>query len=116
MLVTTSEYGCVDTTITFLEIKDDLNIYIPNSFTPNGDGINDLFFVKGLGFKTENFFLDVYDRWSHLVFSSRDITKGWDGTVKGAAPTEGTYIYKVRIVGQNGEGRKEYTGHVTLIK
>jgi gliding motility-associated-like protein len=116
MLIETSEFGCIDTVITFLEIRDDLNLYVPNSFTPNGDGINDFFFVKGLGFKAENFFLDVYDRWSHLVFSSRDISKGWDGTVKGGAPVEGTYIYKVRIVGQNGEGRKEYMGHVTLIK
>ncbi|MES2678921.1 MAG: gliding motility-associated C-terminal domain-containing protein [Bacteroidota bacterium] len=116
MLVETSEFGCIDTVITFIEIRDDLNLYVPNSFTPNGDGINDFFYVKGLGFKSENFFLDVYDRWSHLVFSSRDISNGWDGTVKGGAPVQGTYIYKVRIVGQNGEGRKEYIGHVTLIK
>jgi gliding motility-associated-like protein len=116
LLIATTDYGCIDTTITFLEINDDLNVFIPNSFTPNSDGINDVFQVKGIGFKAENFLLEVFDRWGRSVYASKDVTKGWDGTVKGQTPSEGLYIYRVRIIGANGEGRKEYMGNVTLIR
>lgn len=116
MLISTTDKGCTDTTVSRIEIRDDLSIFIPNSFTPNGDGINDAFQVKGLGFKVESFVLEIFDRWGHSVYSTKDVTKGWDGTIKGITPMEGVYIYKVRVVGANGEGRKEYIGHVTLLK
>lgn len=116
MLISTTDNGCVDTTITFLEVKDDMNIFIPNTFTPNNDGVNDRFMVKGLGFKAESFFIEIFDRWGHSVYTSKDVTAGWDGSVKGQNPSEGVYIYKVRIIGANGEGRKEYIGNVTLLR
>jgi gliding motility-associated-like protein len=116
LLVATTEFGCVDTSVVYIDIRDDLNVYIPNTFTPNDDGLNDVFFVKGLGFKPDNFYMEIFDRKGISVFSTTDFTKSWDGTVKGGAPVQGTYIYKVRIVGANGEGRKEYVGHVTLIR
>ncbi len=116
MLISTTDFGCVDTTVKFVEMKDELNVFIPNSFTPNNDGINDLFQVKGLGFRIESFNLEVFDRWGHSIYFTKDVNKGWDGTIKGQSPMEGVYIYKVRIIGANGEGRKEYIGHVTLLK
>ena len=116
LLIATTEFGCIDTTITFLEIKDDMNVFIPNSFTPNNDGINDVFQVKGIGFKSESFFIEIFDRWGRSVYTSKDVTKGWDGTIKGQNSAEGLYIYRVRIIGANGEGRKEYMGNVTLLK
>lgn len=116
MLISVTDKGCIDTTVKFIEIKDELNVFIPNSFTPNNDGMNDLFMIKGLGFKVESFMLDIFDRWGHSIYSTKDINKGWDGTIKGTAPMEGVYVYRVRIIGANGEGRKEYIGHVTLLK
>jgi gliding motility-associated-like protein len=116
ILISTTDKNCVDTTVKFLDIKDDLNVFIPNTFTPNGDNINDLFQVKGIGFKTESFLLDIYDRGGLLVFSTKDQAKGWDGYIKGQVAPQGSYIYKLRIIGQNGEGRKEYTGYVNLLK
>lgn len=116
MLITTTEFGCVDTVVKFLDIKDDMNLFIPNTFSPNNDGVNDIFQVKGFGFKPEGFVLEIFDRWGHVIFTSRDVTKGWDGSVKGGSPTEGVYIYKIRAIGTNGEGRREYMGHVSLIK
>jgi hypothetical protein len=50
------------------------------------------------------------------VYSTKDLTKGWDGTVKGILAENGVYVYKVKALGANGEGKKEYTGHVTLLK
>lgn len=116
LLITTTDKGCRDTVFRILEVKDELNVYIPNTFTPNDDGVNDFFMVKGLGFKTEGFTMEIFDRWGHQVYMSRDLTKGWDGTVKGGRPVEGVYIYRIRAIGANGEGRQEFTGHVTLIR
>ena len=116
MLISTTDKGCQDTTVKFLDIKDEMNVFIPNTFSPNNDGINDMFQVKGLGFRPEGFTMEIFDRWGHLVYSTRDVTKGWDGSVKGQTPSEGVYIYRVKAIGTNGEGRKEFTGHVTLIK
>lgn len=116
MLISTTDHGCVDTTIEFLDIRDDMNVFIPNTFTPNNDGVNDVFQVKGMGFKPEGFTMEVFDRWGHMVYFGRDVTKGWDGTVKGGTPVEGVYIYRVKAIGTNGEGRKEFSGHVTLIR
>lgn len=116
MLITTTDLGCTDTVIKFLDIKDDFNVFIPNSFTPNGDNLNDIFQMKGTGIKQELFSMDVFDRWGALLFSTKDPAKGWDGTVKGQQLTEGIYIYKIKLSGANGEGKKEYVGHITLIR
>ncbi len=116
MLIQRTDKGCIDSLIKIIEVMEDMNVFIPNTFTPNGDGLNDVFNVKGLGFKTEGFSMELFDRWGHSMFVSKDVTKGWDGTVKGIMAQDGVYIYKIRAVGTNGEGRKEYIGHVTLMK
>ncbi len=116
MLVSTTDKGCVDTVVKFIEVNEDLSVYIPNTFTPNGDGVNDLFMVKGTGMKIDNFSMDVFDRWGTLLYSTKDISKGWDGSAKGAALPIGAYVYKIKVVGENSQGKKEYVGHVTLMK
>lgn len=116
MLVQRTDRGCVDTVIKIIEVIDEMNIFIPNSFTPNGDGVNDVFSIKGLGIKLEGFSMELFDRWGHLMYFTKDVTKGWDGTVKGQPAQDGVYIYKIKAVGVNGEGKKEYIGHVTLVK
>ncbi|MBA2613184.1 MAG: gliding motility-associated C-terminal domain-containing protein [Bacteroidetes bacterium] len=116
MLIQTTDHGCTDSIIKIIDVTDEMVLYIPNSFTPNGDGLNDVFNVKGLGFKPEGFSMELFDRWGHSMYFSKDVTKGWDGTVKGQVAQDGVYIYKIKAVGINGEGRKEYTGHVTLMK
>lgn len=116
MLITENDYGCVDTVYKVISIIDDLNIYIPNSFTPNDDGVNDVFLVKGMGINLENFDLQIIDRWGNIVFETRDINIGWDGKVRGAPARDGTYTCFVKVVGQNGEGRREITTDLTIIK
>jgi gliding motility-associated-like protein len=72
--------------------------------------------VKGIGLKMEGYSMEIFDRWGSLMYSTRDILKGWDGTAKGQPAQNGVYIYKIKIIGANGEGKKEYIGHVTLLK
>jgi gliding motility-associated-like protein len=116
MMVVRNDYGCIDTVFHIVEIEEDVNVFIPNTFTPNDDNINDVFFVKGIGLKSEGFYMEIYDRWGALLFATKDINKGWDGTVKGVKVQEGVYIYRVKVICENGVGKKEFKGHVTLMK
>ena len=116
MLVVKNEYGCVDSVFKVIVIDEDVNVYIPNTFTPNDDGINDVFNIKGLGLQQTGYFMEIFDRWGTLVYSTKDINKGWDGTVKGQKAADGVYIYNVRVIGGNGVGKKDFKGHVTLMK
>jgi gliding motility-associated-like protein len=116
MLVSTTDHGCKDTIMKVMDIRDEMTVYIPNTFTPNNDNLNDIFNVRGVGLRPENYSMEIFDRWGNSVYSTRDILKGWDGTIKGQMAGDGVYIYKIKIVGANGEGKKEYIGHVSLLK
>ncbi|MDI1355883.1 MAG: gliding motility-associated C-terminal domain-containing protein [bacterium] len=116
LLITTTDSQCIDTLVKYIKVIDDLRIYIPNAFTPNDDGINDVFAVKGQGMKTDNYSLQIVDRWGDVVFSSKDINEAWDGRYNGVVVRDGVYNYYLKVVGQNGEGRKEISGYVTVIK
>jgi len=116
MLITTTDKGCVDSIMKVIEIRDEFSIFIPNTFTPNGDNLNDIFNIKGVGMKAEGFSMEIYDRWGTMVYSTKDINKGWDGTVKGITSENGVYVYKIKAQDSKGEGRKEYVGHVSLMK
>ena len=71
------------------------NIYIPNAFSPDGDGLNDEFKVIGNSDNISTFHMYIYDRWGTLVFESSDISAGWDGKYKGNPSPTGAYVYKV---------------------
>jgi gliding motility-associated-like protein len=91
-------------------------MYIPNTFTPNGDGINDLFMPKGMGFRPESFEMLIFDRWGTMIYKTIDIYKGWDGTIKGTPIQNDVYIYKVKCLTSVRGARKEFAGHITLMK
>ena len=94
--------GCSDTTQKIVSVLDEHWIYIPNSFTPDKDGINDLFCISHNGVREETFVFNVFDRFSNLVYSSNNINdltcnSGWDGThieTKKDLPA-GVYVYKI---------------------
>jgi gliding motility-associated-like protein len=112
MMVTT-EYGCKDTITKILEVKEEFLLYIPNAFTPNGDGENDIFKPKGSGIKSYS--LVVYDRWGQQIFATTDIVKGWDGTFKGNECQNGVYVYAIIAI-NNDNAKFEKVGHITLLK
>ena len=116
ILICKTENECTDTVIKYINIRDDYNIFIPNSFTPNNDGINDVFQIKGSGLSEEGFLINIYDRWGKIIYTSKDINSSWDGKVNDNKVGDGIYIYKVKIVGSHGEGRKEFNGQITLTK
>ncbi len=110
-------YKAGDNTITsqsnYTDLYPVLSVYIPNTFTPNGDGINDTFGVRGEDIG--QFQLMVYNRWGELIFTTSDPNTQWDGKYKGHDVQEGVYAYKYIAMGL-GKGEKEKDGTVTLIR
>ena len=86
-------YGCSDTTSTEIFAVNDLALYIPNSFTPNNDLKNESFKVSIMNHNT--FEISIFDRFSRLLYNSDDENEGWDGTHKGKAVQNGTYVVKI---------------------
>nr|MBA3664531.1 PKD domain-containing protein [Bacteroidota bacterium] len=113
--VVTTEYGCRDTAHKVLNIKPTWVIYIPNTFTPNGDGVNDGFQAKGVGISTFN--LQIFDRWGHILFEANDINQQWDGTTKGSTEPikQDVYVWKAEVRDILNHNH-QLTGHVSLIK
>lgn len=115
-LVAFSDKGCTDTAMVPVEVKPDFAIYIPNTFTPDGNGVNDMFFPLGVGIDEENYRLDIFDRWGENIFTSNNFRKGWDGSVKGGKPApQGVYVYKLMVYDLQGN-KHPFVGHVTVIR
>jgi large repetitive protein len=116
-LVATSNRGCSDTARLIVEITPDFAVYIPNTFTPDGNGVNDIFQPLGVGIDEENYRLDIYDRWGENIFTSNSFRKGWDGTVKGGSKIaqQGVYTYKMLVTDTRGT-KHPYVGHVTVLR
>ena len=86
---------------------------MPNAFTPNGDGFNDIFRIPPKVFlHLEEF--SIFDRWGNKVFSTRNINEGWDGRFKGHLLDAGSYVYF--ISGTNEKGDVRAKGTVVLIR
>ncbi|MCW3463320.1 PKD domain-containing protein [Chitinophaga nivalis] len=106
--------GCTGTDDIFVRFIVGPEIYVPNAFSPNGDGLNDIFRPLPVGIVKMNFFR-VFDRWGKLLYSSTAYLKGWDGTVNGQIAGVGTYVWVVEGLDINNRTviRK---GTVTLVK
>ena len=108
--------GCMDTAFAEIFISDDYRLVIPNAFTPNGDGHNDLWFPLGNISGLQYMHTTIYNRWGELVYESSDVPFGWDGRYKGADSPPGVYIYYVQCVWKNGDRERVYKGRVTLLR
>jgi gliding motility-associated-like protein len=112
--VEVSNNGCaaVDT----IEVQRDCYINIPNSFTPNGDGLNNYFMPADLWRGISQYQMDIFNRWGEQVFTTTNInSRGWDGKFGGKDQPVGTYIYQINVLFKTGQ-RKTYTGNVTLLR
>ena len=115
-LTINSANGCEDVIIKVIEIKDEFLIYIPNAFSANDNGINDVFLPVSNGLDPINYDFYIFNRWGELIFESHNIDVGWDGTQNGEKCKQDTYVYKIFardvIYGKN----REFVGHVNLIR
>ena len=106
-------YGYDTVTITVIPLHD---IFIPNAFTPNGDGNNDYFSIYGKLNLLVFFEARIFDRWGEKVFESNNPYFTWDGTYHGVAETPGVFVYTMKATFIDGYSRTDYKGSVTLIK
>lgn len=115
VLTAVNEYQCTDTAMKLFNVEPITTIYIPAGFTPNGDGINDVFYVRGFN-EGKDFNLRIWDRWGNLAYDRNGMDNGWDGILPdGAKAPSGTYAYEIRY--RTSEGRKEKRqGQVTVVR
>jgi gliding motility-associated-like protein len=84
-------------------------IYLPSAFSPNGDGINDVFKPSAIFIYNQsaeslyNYQMEIFDRWGNKQFESANLHEGWDGVANGRKAPAGVYLYKVKAVGLDGE-------------
>ena len=92
-------------------------IYIPNSFTPDGDEHNNIWIpIMTSGFDPFDYNLTIMNRWGETIFESNDPTKGWDGSYNGKMCELGIYVYKIRYGLPESDGVKQIYGHINLLK
>lgn len=107
---------CRNSDTTYVKV---FGYYIPNAFTPNGDGINDVFRVSGL-YRQVKFSMVIYDRWGRMVFQSSDISNGWDGSYSGVLCEPDVYVWMVEIAFLGDDiitsGDLKFKGTVTLVR
>ncbi|MCX6257203.1 MAG: gliding motility-associated C-terminal domain-containing protein [Bacteroidia bacterium] len=116
--VTVSDsYGCERFDSITIVVKDvlcnDLYVFVPNAFTPNGDKVNDVLYVQSVVVK--DLYFAVYDRWGEKVFETTDVAKGWNGTFRGQALDPAVFVYYLKATCLNGRVFEKH-GNITLIR
>ena len=112
-----SAEGCTAESQVQIQIKGGIIYYIPNTFTPDGDALNNVFTpIFTSGFDPKNYHLTIFNRWGQIVFESYDPKGGWDGKIDIYNATEGTYTYSIDFKTLNTDEIINVSGHVTLLR
>lgn len=116
-LIATHIEGCKDSITKYLDFVPEIRWFMPNAFTPNGDGQNDGFFGKGFLEGVSNFHMTIWNRWGELIFETSDPDEAWNGRQKntGGMSPDGVYVYIVAFTGPRGQ-KQEYKGYATLLR
>jgi gliding motility-associated-like protein len=117
LLIVTSANGCTDSILKPVCIRPEFTFYAPNTFTPNGDGKNDVWMPYGIGIDINNYDLIMFDRWGNLMFETHTWGEGWDGRANHGANIAqiDTYVWKVSLKDVFGI-KHNYIGHCNIIK
>jgi gliding motility-associated-like protein len=115
-LATVSADGCMDTVCHIVVIDDLFLLFVPNTFTPDGDGINDYFFPVIDGYDLTSFEMMIFNRWGELIFTSTNPDNKWDGTYRSLMSKEDTYVWKILAKNVVTGKKKTFVGHVNLLK
>ena len=120
ILKATSNYGCIGVdTINIKASCESNQVFVPNAFTPDGDGVNDVLMIRSSGLSIVKHFT-IYNKWGEVVFernnfSPNDPKMGWDGQIKGKPGFAEVYVYTAEVICENGVSFT-YKGNTTLIK
>jgi gliding motility-associated-like protein len=115
-----SPVGCLGSDSVYVKLVSeeipDFEIYVPNAFSPNGDGVNDVFVMKWEGLSIVDCRISIFDRWGGQVFESSGIAIGWDGKKAGKDCPGGVYVYKIVYSVDGVTGNQERVGTVMLVR
>ena len=114
-MITTSLYGCVDSTGVDIYVSNELAVYPPTAFTPNHDNLNETFKVIVDGVDIETYTMSIHNRWGEIVFNSSNYEDEWDGRYQEAECPEGAYIWVITFIDFYGNEHTQ-TGSVSLIR
>jgi gliding motility-associated-like protein len=113
--VVTDSYGCEKAITKPMKIYSSCTVFVPNAFTPNGDGLNDFFKIMN-GVKTARFTLKIFNRWGQPVYETKNWKQGWDGYYKGQLQATGTFVWMIQYTDVKSGKLIERKGTVTLIR
>ena len=108
-------HGCSDTVSHIINVIGDFAVYVPNAFTPDGDGYNNNFKPVVNNIMEEGYEFLVFNRWGEVVFRTTSLYGSWDGTYNGEAVEDDVYVWKVTAKDNRNETH-QFTGHVTVLK
>ncbi len=116
-LVAFHESGCTDTLTQQIDVKPLVDYFMPNAFSPNGDGENDTFIGRGFVSGVQEFSMRIWNRWGEMVYETNDPLIGWNGTKQntGIQSPKGVYVYQLSYVSPRGKSINQ-NGHLTLIR
>ncbi|NOQ74121.1 MAG: T9SS type B sorting domain-containing protein [Crocinitomix sp.] len=117
MLIAENEFGCADTAYGQVAFEDLLIFYIPNAFTPDASGMNDMFSpVFTSRVDPYDFNMKIFNRWGELMFETFDMNVGWDGSYAGEMVQDGVYVWSISFGDTISDDRHYYKGHITLLR
>ena len=113
-----NEWGCTDSISRSVFVVDEFVMYVPNAFTPDYDGINDVFRFEGIDVDKDDFKLQIFDRWGEKVFETFEFEQGWNGSYNGGEyfVPDGLYIWRIETRSLTSLERKELIGHVLIMR
>jgi len=120
LLVVSSNKGCIDSTSKTLIYRPEYTFYVPEAFSPNGDGLNDSFGPKGIGVDLNDYQMFIFDRWGEIIFETTDVNKSWDGNITGTNEFQpvGVYVWLILYRKTSDYDKHLYrlVGRVTLLR
>jgi gliding motility-associated-like protein len=115
-LIVTSQEGCIDSISRTVSVIEDVILYAPNVFTPDGDQYNQDWKIYISGIDIYDFELVLFNRWGQIIWESNDPTVGWDGSFNGKLVAQGMYNWKITTKDKTNDKKYSFQGHVSIIK
>jgi gliding motility-associated-like protein len=111
---------CVESDCFAVRFEEEVDVYVPNAFSPNNDGQNDIFYIVADDSVAEVLYMRIYDRWGEMVFEKSNFApnnpdEGWDGRFKGKDLLPGVYVYDIKVITVESK-EFPYTGDITIIR
>ncbi len=114
-LIANNLNGCSDTAQKFLCVEEGFNFYMPNCFTPNESGLNDVLIPQGTGWLKKNYLFEVFNRWGLRIFSTTDVNTGWNGANTDNQTPYNSYIWRITVT-DTDDVPHSFSGPVTVLR